>query len=155
MDVVEPSVDLVISVGCVGSEQHPGLIWAIESSRCKRPEPGVDSDDKCAGSHVSPDKTCLVASVRLTFPFSINIGGEAVVTRTSSLLRRIGCWWLGSRVSRATSSAFDIYAFALPVDTLRILMRTCEQFGLQGPPTLLQGSLPSHFTRSERLEVYQ
>jgi hypothetical protein len=55
MVVVGPSADLVISVGCVGREQHPGLICAIESSRCRRPEPGVDNDDRCAAFQISSE----------------------------------------------------------------------------------------------------
>lgn len=35
-------------VGCVGNEQQPGFIMAISSSRCSRPEPGFDKEERCA-----------------------------------------------------------------------------------------------------------
>lgn len=81
------AVGLASSVGCVGSEQHPEVIGAMESSTCKRPEPGVDSDARCAGS-VS---ACTLASdnlafTGLTFPLPLNIRHKTGVARTSPLL---------------------------------------------------------------------
>lgn len=110
-------------MGCVGSEQQPELVMGMLSSRSRRPEPGMAKDERCARRDPSawtPSKTLTWASFELTFPLLFDIGQEALVAGTSSLLEcvRARRWPFSSRITGATASTLDVYAVAFSVGAL-------------------------------------